>query len=158
MTQLKYWLWLANLPKLNNQMKLALLEHFGEPDKIYYGEKEEYFLVPGMNRAAAETLEGLILRHYDALPVRAQARLEADYLPTLERALGELARAERDRADGTGEAALCLRAVNVLSQVVTEGGQSRREWDRRGLEAEVEALERLAAMRGDVAGEIKPTG
>jgi len=23
-TQLKYWLWLANLPKLNNQMKLAL--------------------------------------------------------------------------------------------------------------------------------------
>ena len=47
-------------------------------------------------RAAAETLEGLILRHYDALPVRAQARLEADYLPTLERALGELARAERD--------------------------------------------------------------
>ena len=109
-------------------------------------------------RAAAETLEGLILRHYDALPVRAQARLEADYLPTLERALGELARAERDGADGTGEAALCLRAVNVLSQVVTEGGQSRREWDRRGLEAEVKALERLAAMRGDVAGDITPTG
>ena len=67
MAQLKYWLWLANLPKLNNQMKLALLEHFGEPDKIYYGEKEEYFLVPGMNRAAAETLENKDLEPADRI-------------------------------------------------------------------------------------------
>ncbi len=57
MAQLKYWLWLANLPRLNNQMKLALLEHFGEPDKIYYGEKEEYFLVKGMTRPGAAALE-----------------------------------------------------------------------------------------------------
>ncbi len=67
MAQLKYWLWLANLPKLNNQMKLALLEHFGEPDKIYYGEKEEYFLVPGMNRTAAETLENKDLEPADRI-------------------------------------------------------------------------------------------
>lgn len=67
MAQLKYWLWLANLPKLNNQMKLALLEHFGEPDKIYYGEKEEYFLVPGMNRAIAETLEDKKLDEADRI-------------------------------------------------------------------------------------------
>ena len=46
----------------------------------------------------------------------------------------------------------------MLLPILTEGGQSRREWDRRGLEAEVEALERLAAMRGDVAGDITPTG
>ncbi len=67
MAQLKYWLWLANLPKLNNQMKLALLEHFGEPDKIYYGEKEEYFLVPGMNRTAAEILENKDLERADRI-------------------------------------------------------------------------------------------
>ncbi len=67
MAQLKYWLWLANLPKLNNQMKLALLEHFGEPDKIYYGEKEEYFLVPGMNRTAAEILENKDLEPADRI-------------------------------------------------------------------------------------------
>ncbi len=67
MAQLKYWLWLANLPKLNNQMKLSLLEHFGEPDKIYYGEKEEYFLVPGMNRTAAEILENKDLERADRI-------------------------------------------------------------------------------------------
>ena len=43
MSALKYWLWLANLPKLGGQMKLALLEHFGEPEKIYYGDQEEYW-------------------------------------------------------------------------------------------------------------------
>lgn len=109
-------------------------------------------------RAAAENLEGLILRHYDALPRQTRARIEADYLPTLERTLGGLAQAERDGEDGTGEAALCLRAVNVLSQVISDGGQAKQEWSRRSLEAEVEALERLAAMRGDVAGELRPEG
>lgn len=105
-------------------------------------------------RSAAEALEGLLVRHYGGLPERTKARLEEDYLPTLERALGELARAERDGADGDGEAALCLRAVKVLSQVLAGGGQIRQEWNRRSLAAEVEALERLAAMRGDVAGEL----
>lgn len=107
-------------------------------------------------RSAAGTLEGQLLRHYDGLPERAKARLEADYLPTLERALSELARAERDGADGSGEAALCLRAMEVLSQVLADGGRVQQEWSRRSLEAEVEALERLAAMRGDVAGNMKP--
>lgn len=105
-------------------------------------------------RAAVDGLEGQLLRCYDSLPERAKARLEADYLPTLERALGELARAERDRAEAAAEAALCLRAAGVLSQVLTDGGRVRQEWSRRSLEAEVEALERLAAMRGDVAGEL----
>lgn len=105
-------------------------------------------------RAAVDGLEGQLLRCYDSLPERAKARLEADYLPTLERALGELARAERDGAEAAAEAALCLRAARVLSQVLTDGGRVRQEWSRRSLEAEVEALERLAAMRGDVAGEL----
>lgn len=67
MAQLKYWLWLANLPKLNNQMKLALLEHFGEPDKIYYGEKEEYFLVQGMTKSLAQELENKNLERADQI-------------------------------------------------------------------------------------------
>ena len=67
MAQLKYWLWLANLPKLNNQMKLALLEHFGEPDKIYYGEKEEYFLVQGMTKSLAQELENKGLEAADRI-------------------------------------------------------------------------------------------
>lgn len=104
--------------------------------------------------SAVDALERQLLRCYDSLPERAKARLEADYLPTLERALGELARAERDGAEVAAEAALCLRAAGVLSQVLTDGGRVQQEWNRRSLEAEVEALERLAAMRGDVAGEL----
>lgn len=105
---------------------------------------------------ALENLEALILRHYGALDARTKARLESDYLQTLELTLKELGQAERDGADIGGKAALCLRAANVLSQVVSGAGQAGQEWSRRSLEAEVEALERLAAMRGDTAGGIKP--
>lgn len=67
MAQLKYWIWLSNLPTLSNQMKLSLLEHFGEPDRIYYGEKEEYFLVQGMTRSMAGALEDKSLERADRI-------------------------------------------------------------------------------------------
>lgn len=57
MASLKYWIWLAQLPRVNGRLKLALLERFGEPDAIYYGEKEEYSLVEGMDRAAINALQ-----------------------------------------------------------------------------------------------------
>lgn len=108
--------------------------------------------------AALEGLEALVLRHYDSLGGQAAARLEADYLPTLELTLRELGQTERELGDVGAKAALCLRAVNVLSQVISDGSQARREWSERGLEAEVEALERLTALRGDVAGGLEPEG
>ena len=58
--------------------------------------------------------------------------------------------------DVGGRAALCLRAINVLAQVISDDGLARQEWRQRSLEAEVEALERLAAMRGDIAGSVSP--
>ena len=105
---------------------------------------------------ALESLEAQILRHYDSLDEPAKARLESDYLPTLELTLQSLGQAEQDGEDAAGKAALCLRAVNVLSQVISDARQVRQEWDARGLEAEVAALERMAAMRGDLAGGMKP--
>lgn len=57
MAAIKYWLWLSMLPKLDNQIKLALLEYFGEPENIYYSEQGEYLLVDGMTRQAAQALE-----------------------------------------------------------------------------------------------------
>ena len=104
---------------------------------------------------ALENLEGLILRHWDALEEQTAARLESDYLQTLELTLRELAQAEREDEETGGKAALCLQVVNVLSQVISDGRQVRQEWNQRSLEAEVEALERLAAMRGDIAGGMK---
>ena len=58
MAALKYWLWLSQLPRVNNQMKLALLNHFnGELDSLYHADRAEYMLVEGMTRSAAEALE-----------------------------------------------------------------------------------------------------
>lgn len=105
---------------------------------------------------ALESLGALILREYDSLDGQTRARLEADYLQTLELTLRELAQAERDSGDVGAKAALCLRVVNVLSQVISDNSQTRREWGQRSLEAEVAALERLAAMRGDMGGGMKP--
>ena len=67
MSALKYWLWLANLPRVGSQLKLALLEHFGGPENIYFGEKEEYFLVKGMSRTAAMALEDKNLEPVDRI-------------------------------------------------------------------------------------------
>ncbi len=106
--------------------------------------------------AALEDLETLVLRHYDALDSSAKARLESHYFQTLELTLQELGRAEQSGEDPGGKAALCLRAAGVLSQALASGGQARREKDGRGLEAEVSALERLAAMRGDIPGPPGP--
>ena len=105
---------------------------------------------------ALEGLEALVLRHYDSLEEQVKTRLEADYFQTLELTLRELGRAEQDGGDVGTKAALCLRAVNVLSQVISDSSRLRQEWNERSLEAEVAALERLAAMRGDIGGGIKP--
>ena len=105
---------------------------------------------------ALDNLEAQLLRYYDSLDGPAKARLESDYLPTLEHTLETLSQAEQDGEDAAGKAALCLRAVNVLSQVISDARQVRQEWDARSLEAEVTALERMAAMRGDISGGMRP--
>ena len=109
-------------------------------------------------QTALESLEGQVLCQYDLLDRQTQARLETDYLQTLELTLRELGAAERSGGDVGAKAALCLRTVNVLSQVITDSSRTRQEWDQRTLEAEVAALERLAAMRGDLSGGMRPEG
>lgn len=105
---------------------------------------------------ALDSLKALILRHYDSLQDRTRAHLESYYLQTLELTLQELGQAERDGGDTAAKAALCLRTVNVLSQVISDGRAAQEDLRERNLEAEVAALERLAAMRGDIAGGIRP--
>lgn len=105
---------------------------------------------------ALERLETQILRHYGFLEDQIRERLGSDYLQTLELTLRELSWAEQGAGDAGAKAALCLRTVNVLSQVISDGSRTRQEWEQRSLEAEVAALERLAAMRGDIAGGVKP--
>ena len=86
MASLKYWVWLAQLPRVSRRLKLALLEHFGEPDAIYYGEKAEYSLVEGMTQSAAgalldKSLEGAdrILGDCDRLGLRIVTIRDTEY-------------------------------------------------------------------------------
>ena len=52
----KHWLWLSTLQGVSLQLKHSLLDHFGDPEAIYYGQREEYLLAPGMTGAAADAL------------------------------------------------------------------------------------------------------
>ena len=67
MASLKYWLWLTNLEGLTIRQRLALLEHFGQPEKIYFGESGEYALVEGMTRQGLTALEDKSLDRADRI-------------------------------------------------------------------------------------------
>ncbi|WP_297986986.1 DNA-processing protein DprA [uncultured Oscillibacter sp.] len=54
---LKYWLWLAELPGLTNQARLAFLRHFGTPENAFYADAGEILLTEGVAREQAEALE-----------------------------------------------------------------------------------------------------
>lgn len=57
MSALKYWLWLAELRGLSNQTRLALLEHFGTPEDVFYADAGEILLTEGISREQAALLE-----------------------------------------------------------------------------------------------------
>lgn len=54
---LNYWLWLAELPGLTNQARLALLRHFGTPERAFYADAGEAALTEGIAKKQAEALE-----------------------------------------------------------------------------------------------------
>ena len=51
---LKYWVWLAELPRLKGPERLALLRHFGSPEELFFADREELLLVEGLPPARAE--------------------------------------------------------------------------------------------------------
>lgn len=46
MAELKYWLWLTTRTGMDSTRALMLLDHFVTPERVYYGEEEEYKLLP----------------------------------------------------------------------------------------------------------------
>ena len=52
----KYWVWLSEHKGLSPRLRLALLEHFGTPESIYYADGEEYLHVEGVTRRVAALL------------------------------------------------------------------------------------------------------
>ena len=53
---LKHWIWLAHRPGLSDRMKVRLLQHFSDPEEIYYADPEAYSHVEGISGEAMESL------------------------------------------------------------------------------------------------------
>ena len=53
---LLHWIWLAHRPGVNDRMKRRLLEHFRDPEDIYFADGESYRHIEGVTAEAAEAL------------------------------------------------------------------------------------------------------
>lgn len=57
MSALKFWVWLSELRGLSNQARLALLDHFGSPEEVYYADAGELLLSEGIDRTQVSLIE-----------------------------------------------------------------------------------------------------
>ena len=53
---LLHWIWLAHRPGVSDRMKVSLLEHFRDPEDIYFADGESYRHVEGMTAEIAASL------------------------------------------------------------------------------------------------------
>ncbi len=56
-----YWIWLAHRPGLSDRMKLALLQHFQDPEAIYFADAASFDAIEGLTAEAKESLQDKIL-------------------------------------------------------------------------------------------------
>lgn len=56
MSALTYWLWLSELQGLSNQTRLALLQRFETPERVFFADPEELLLTEGITRQQAAVL------------------------------------------------------------------------------------------------------
>lgn len=64
---LAHWIWLATRKSINETKKIALLEHFGDPEDIYFADNAAYAQVEGMTKEAAESLADKDLREAEKI-------------------------------------------------------------------------------------------
>ncbi|MBE6910720.1 MAG: DNA-protecting protein DprA [Ruminococcaceae bacterium] len=86
MAGIKYWLWLSECKGLPTGMKLRLLQHFGDPENIWYAERDDLLLAEGMTPKLADALSDKstaeadrILGECERLGVRILTMQDADY-------------------------------------------------------------------------------
>ena len=53
---LTHWIWLSMLPRGSDQLKMKLLEHFHDPEDIYYADETALRAVDGLTAQALEAL------------------------------------------------------------------------------------------------------
>ena len=54
---LLHWIWLAHRTGVSDRMKVRLLQHFRDPEDIYFADEESYRHIDGMTAEAAEGLK-----------------------------------------------------------------------------------------------------
>ena len=54
---LLHWIWLAHRPGVSDRIKLRLLQHFRDPEDIYFADGESYRHVEGMTAEAVQSLQ-----------------------------------------------------------------------------------------------------
>ena len=54
---LAHWIWLAHRPGVNDRMKAQLLQHFQDPEDIYYADSEAVTHIEGITEEAAAALQ-----------------------------------------------------------------------------------------------------
>ena len=54
---LTHWIWLAHRPGVNDRMKAVLLEHFCDPEDIFYADADALDHIPGLSAEAKESLQ-----------------------------------------------------------------------------------------------------
>lgn len=86
MSNLKYWIWLAQRRGLTCQTAERVLEHFGSPEGAYFADRMEYSLVGELTPEALSSLEDKsldqadrILGDCDRLGIRLMTRQDAAY-------------------------------------------------------------------------------
>ena len=57
MNVLLHWIWLAHRPGVSDRVKVRLLQHFRDPEDIYFADGESYRHVEGVTAEAAEGLK-----------------------------------------------------------------------------------------------------
>jgi len=54
---LVHWIWLAAKSAIDERNKIKLLEHFGDPEDVFYAQADAYYQVEGLPKAALEALK-----------------------------------------------------------------------------------------------------
>ena len=58
---LVHWIWFAHRPGLSDRMKMTLLQHFQDPEEIYFADSGAFDHVEGLTPEAVEALSDKIL-------------------------------------------------------------------------------------------------
>ena len=51
-----HWIWLATRPGMNDRLKVAVMECFGDPEDAFYASNDAYRNVEGITEEAAAAL------------------------------------------------------------------------------------------------------